>query len=172
MVRPGNEHFSLVSISAVQSQRIRLLLIVPCITSEAWISISIDHQVIVKPIIYYFLRIDTCFRKLFADIISSFVFSLSELFLFAIRANIRFLWLIRSKRSNVLCLAYLRVLRPRSMPWTQQCVGSKAFHLLIFRSFLSFLRPVLVGDRFARPLLVPIDLIPRSYTATKVNRAF
>ena len=48
---------------------------------------------------------------------------------------------------------------------------SLALPLLIFPSFLSFLRPVRVGDRFARPLMVTI-LIPRSYTATKQNRAF
>jgi len=50
-------------------------------------------------------------------------------------------------------------------------VVSLALPLLIFPSFLSFLRPVRVGDRFARPLMVTI-LIPRSYTATKQNRAF
>src|SRR6218665_1386392 len=47
-------------------------------------------------------------------------------------------------------------------------VVSLALLLLIFRSFLSYLRPVRVGDRFARPLVATIC----SYTVTKQNRAF
>ena len=49
-------------------------------------------------------------------------------------------------------------------------VVSLGLLLFIFRSFLPYLRPVRVGDHFARPL---VDyLISRSYTATTQNRAF